>query len=33
MWGSYRGDRVAVYTYNNKMEAGYVDIDFVHYRY
>ncbi|MCH5717951.1 hypothetical protein MKP07_17985 [Niabella hibiscisoli] len=28
MWGSYRGDRLAIYNYNNKTDAGYVDIDF-----
>lgn len=33
MWGSYRGDRIAIYTYNNKSENGYVDVDFFHYDY
>lgn len=32
-WGSYRGDRLAVYCYNNKEAKGYVDIDFFHYKY
>ncbi len=33
MWGSYRGDRLALYNYNNKVEAGYVDVDFFRYAY
>lgn len=33
MWGSYRGDRIAIYNYNNKADAGYVDIDYFHYNY
>jgi beta-xylosidase len=33
MWGSYRGDRIAIYNYNNKAEAGYVDVDYLHYDY
>lgn len=33
MWGSYRGDRIGVYSYNNKEEKGYVDVDFFHYTY
>lgn len=32
-WGSYRGDRIAIYNYNNKAEAGYVDVDYFHYNY
>ncbi len=32
-WGSYRGDRIGLYSYNNKAEAGYVDVDFFHYSY
>jgi beta-xylosidase len=32
-WGSYRGDRLGIYSYNNKAEAGYVDVDFFHYDY
>ncbi len=30
-WGSYRGDRIGVCNYNNKADAGYVDVDFFHY--
>ncbi len=32
-WGSYRGDRVGIYNYNNMTDAGYVDIDFFRYDY
>lgn len=32
-WGSYRGDRIGIYSYNNKADAGYVDVDFFHYAY
>ncbi|GGH00232.1 glycoside hydrolase family 43 protein [Mucilaginibacter phyllosphaerae] len=32
-WGAYRGDRIAVYCYNNLKDEGYIDIDFLHYRY
>jgi beta-xylosidase len=32
-WGSYRGDRIGIYTYNNKADTGYVDVDFFHYTY
>ena len=31
-FGSYRGDRIGIYTYNNQEEAGYVDVDYLHYR-
>ena len=31
-WGSYRGDRIGIFTYNNLQEKGYVDIDEVIYR-
>lgn len=33
MWGSYRGSRLAIYSYNNKDEKGYVDVDFFRYNY
>lgn len=26
-WGSYRGDRIGLFTYNNRAEAGYLDVD------
>jgi beta-xylosidase len=32
-WGSYRGDRIGLYSYNNKGEAGYLDVDFLRYDY
>lgn len=31
-WGSYRGDRIGLFTYNNQQEKGYVDFDDVTYR-
>jgi hypothetical protein len=30
-WGNYRGDRIGIYSYNNKADSGYVDVDFFHY--
>jgi len=33
MWGAYRGSRLAIYSYNNKEEKGYVEVDFFHYNY
>jgi len=32
-WGSYRGDRIGIYSFNNKAEAGYVACDSFTYRY
>jgi len=32
-WGSYRGDRIAIYNYNNKGDEGFIDVDFFHYNY
>lgn len=32
-WGSYRGDRIGIYSYNNQSDEGFVDVDFFHYRY
>ncbi len=32
-WGNYRGDRIGIYSYNNKADEGYVDVDFFHYTY
>jgi beta-xylosidase len=32
-WGFYRGDRIGIYSYNNKTDNGYVDVDFFHYQY
>ena len=33
MWGSYRGDRLAIYSYNDNKEEGFVDVDFFHYNF
>lgn len=32
-WGAYRGDRIAIFNYNEQADAGYVDIDYFHYEY
>jgi beta-xylosidase len=32
-WSYYRGDRLGIYCYNNKADAGYVDVDFFHYEF
>ncbi|HLP05124.1 MAG TPA: family 43 glycosylhydrolase [Paludibacter sp.] len=32
-WGYYRGDRVALFTYNETSENGLVDVDWFHYDY
>lgn len=32
-WGHYRGDRIGLYSFNNKAEAGSVDVDFLDYDY
>jgi beta-xylosidase len=32
-WGNYRGDRIGIFNFNNKTNAGYVDVDFCHYIY
>jgi beta-xylosidase len=32
-WGSYRGDRIGIFTYNNQGETGFVDVDWFHYKY
>jgi Beta-xylosidase len=31
-WGNYRGSRIGVYTYNNRVEKGFVDVDFFSYK-
>ena len=31
-WGSYRGDRIGLYTLNNTIERGYVDFSDFRYR-
>lgn len=30
-WGAYRGDRIGVFTFNDKADSGYVDVDWFHY--
>lgn len=32
-WGAYRGDRIGIYNYNNKVDSGFIDVDFFHYNY
>jgi hypothetical protein len=32
-WYRVSGDRIGVYSYNDQADAGYVDIDFFHYRF
>jgi len=32
-WGYYRGDRIGIYNFNDKAEAGFVDVDYLIYNY
>jgi beta-xylosidase len=32
-WGSYRGDRIGLFNYNNSADEGYIDIDYFNYAY
>ena len=32
-WGNYRGDRIGIYTFNNKADAGLIDVDAFVYNY
>jgi beta-xylosidase len=32
-WGDYRGDRIGIFTFNNKSDTGYVDVDSFIYDY
>ncbi len=32
-WGSYRGDRIGIYSYNNQADAGHADVDLFRYDY
>jgi beta-xylosidase len=32
-WAYYRGTNLGIYTYNNKSDDGYVDIDWFHYQF
>ena len=30
-WSNYRGDRIGIYNFNTKQDAGHVDVDFMSY--
>jgi beta-xylosidase len=32
-WESYRGDRIAIYNFNDKDDAGFIDVDYFHFRF
>jgi beta-xylosidase len=32
-WGNYRGDRIGIYSFNDKGDSGYLDVDFLRYSY
>jgi hypothetical protein len=32
-WAAYRGERVGLFTYNPRRDAGHVDVDWFHYEY
>jgi beta-xylosidase len=32
-WGSYRGDRIGLFNYNNNVDEGYIDADYFNYTY
>jgi hypothetical protein len=32
-WRNYRGDRLGIYSFNDKGEAGVVDVDYFHYAF
>jgi beta-xylosidase len=32
-WSYYRGDRLGIYCYNDKADAGFVDVDWFHYTF
>lgn len=32
-WGHYRGDRFGIFTFNDRQEAGHVDVDYLEYNY
>lgn len=31
-WGNYRGDRIGIYCFNDDADAGFVDVDYLHYK-
>jgi beta-xylosidase len=32
-WSYYRGDRLGIFSYNNKADAGYVDVEWFHFKF
>lgn len=30
-WGGYRGDNIGIYTFNDKKDEGFIDVDWFHY--
>jgi beta-xylosidase len=32
-WGNYRGDRIGIFCYNSIKETGFIDVDWLHYKY
>lgn len=32
-WGNYRGDRIGIFSFNTKSDAGFVDVDYFRYAY
>lgn len=32
-WGSYRGDRIGIFNFNDREQKGYVDVDWFRYKY
>jgi beta-xylosidase len=32
-WGNYRGDRIGIFSYNNKADNGSIDVDWFHYAF
>jgi hypothetical protein len=32
-WGNYRGDRIGIYSFNSRRDAGYVDVDYLCHTY
>jgi hypothetical protein len=32
-WGNYRGDRIGIFCYNSTKETGFVDVDWLHYKF
>jgi len=32
-WGQYRGDRIGIYSFNDKSDKGYLDVDWFHYNF